>query len=461
MSASLRIDSLLHAYRTGATTPREVALDLWQRIETSDPAIWISRPKWEKIDAILNHLEQTHHASKDLPLYGIPFVIKDNIDQAGEPTTCACPAFEYTPKNSAFVVQQLLAAGAIPLGKTNLDQFATGLVGVRSPYGIPKNAFDEKYVPGGSSSGSAVALANGLCSFALGTDTAGSGRVPASLNNLVGMKPTRGVLSNSGLVPACKTLDCISIFALTTDDALKVFEVASTFDPTDAYARPDAPVPVKALTDLTVGIPRADQLDFFGDSSAAALFAQSVERVKNLGIATKEIDLQPFLKAALLLYEGPWVAERYAGIEELITTQPEALHPTTYKIISGGINSTAVDAFRAQYKLAELRRAGEAAWTEVDAIITPTVGTHYTVQDVLDNPVQLNSNLGRYTNYMNLLDLAAWAVPAGFLENTGMPWGVTFFAPAFTDRKLAVLAAAFHADTNLPIGKTQTLISSL
>ncbi|WP_206170837.1 allophanate hydrolase [Phragmitibacter flavus] len=447
MSTSLRIDSLLQAYKSGSTTPREIIEKLWQEIESSDPAIFISRPTWDKVDAFLRHLE--HLTPAALPLYGIPFVIKDNIDQAGEPTTCACPAFEYTAEKSAFVVEQLIAAGAIPLGKTNLDQFATGLVGVRSPYGIPKNAYDGKYVPGGSSSGSAVALANGLCSFALGTDTAGSGRIPASLNNLVGMKPTRGVLSNTGLVPACKTLDCISIFALTTDDALKVYEVASTFDPADAYARPDIPIASKSVTDLIVGIPRADQLEFFGNSAAAALFDQSIERLKTMGIATKEVDLQPFLDAALLLYEGPWVAERYAGIEDLITTQPEALHPTTYKIISGGIKGTAVDAFRAQYKLAELRRASEVAWTEVDAIITPTAGTHYTVEEVLNNPVELNSNLGRYTNYMNLLDLAAWAVPAGFLEDSGMPWGVTFFAPAFTDRKLAVLASAFHAQTPL------------
>lgn len=451
MTSPLLISSLLQSYRNGATTPRQVFQELWAKAETSDPAIWISRPSWGKIETLLAGLEGK--SPDELPLYGIPFAIKDNIDWEGELTTSACPAYGYVAEKSAFVVEQLIKAGAIPVGKTNLDQFATGLVGVRSPYGIPKNAFDERYVPGGSSSGSAVAVALGLCSFALGTDTAGSGRIPASLNNLVGLKPTRGVLSNSGLVPACRTLDCISIFALTAGDALEVFEVVEKFDPADAYARKTEVRNARLLSEVVIGVPRKEQLEFFGNTSAEALFEESVARLESMGLKTKEVDLQPFLEAALLLYEGPWVAERYEPIEALIKSQPEALHPVTYQIISGGIKGTAVDAFRAQYKLAALKRKSEAAWEEVDVIITPTAGTHYTVEEVLADPVRLNSNLGRYTNYMNLLDLAAWAVPSGFLD-TGMPWGVTFFAPAFSDRFLGVLAASFHAAGALPVGRT-------
>jgi allophanate hydrolase len=453
MTSDLRIEPLLHAYRAGVTTPREIIKDVWSRAGELDPTIWISRPEWATIESLLQKLESQD--PEDLPLYGIPFAIKDNIDWGGQPTTAACPDFSYLPEDSAFVVKLLISAGAIPLGKTNLDQFATGLVGVRSPYGTPQNAFDPAYIPGGSSSGSAVAVARGLVSFALGTDTAGSGRIPASFNNLVGMKPTRGVLSCRGVLPACRTLDCVSIFALSVEDAMKVYEVAAKFDAGDAFARPlEIKVP-KPLSQAVIGVPRAEQLEFFGDDSAAELFAKSVASLKQQGWQVKEIDLQPFLDAALLLYEGPWVAERYAGIQTFIETRPESLHPVTRQIISGGIKPTAVQAFKSQYRLAELRRVSEQVWEEVDAIITPTAGTIYKVAEVDADPIKLNSNLGRYTNYMNLLDLCAWAVPAGFLDQ-GLPWGVTFFAPAFQDEFLASLAAEFHAVQALPLGRTET-----
>lgn len=448
----LGISALLCSYRSGALHPRDVIHAAWQRAAEGDPAIWISRPDWHVVEAMIEELEKKDPAT--LPLYGIPFSIKDNIDWDELPTTAACPAFSYKPDKSAFVVEELIKAGAIPMGKTNLDQFATGLVGVRTPYGIAKNAFDEKYVPGGSSSGAAVSVALGMCSFALGTDTAGSGRVPASLNNLVGLKPTRGVLSNSGLVPACRTLDCISIFALTACDATTIFDVVEKFDPADAYARKAEFKPGKTLEQLVIGVPRATQLEFFGNQSAAKVFNASIEKFKSLGWQIKEVDLQPFLDAALLLYEGPWVAERFAGCEELIKEQPEAFYPVTLQIIGGGDKANAVAAFRAQYKLAELRRQSEAAWEEVDVIITPTAGTHYTVEEVLAEPIKLNSNLGRYTNYMNLLDMAAIAVPAGFLEDTCMPWGITLFAPAFSDRMLAGLAARFHQSLAIRLGKS-------
>jgi len=449
MNPDLDLQSLLQAYRHNETTPRLVLESLWKKIETSDPAIWISRPSWDKVGQQLHALEQ--QSPDDLPLYGIPFAIKDNIDVQQEPTTCACPAYAYIASESAFIVQRLMAAGAIPVGKTNLDQFATGLVGVRSPYGIPKNAYHEKYTPGGSSSGSAVAVAKGLCSFSLGTDTAGSGRIPASLNHLVGVKPTRGILSTRGVVPACRTLDCPSIFALQATDAAYVLEVLLAYDDQDPYSRKMQPYPMKPVHELVIGVPYDHQLEFFGNDSAAALFQKSLVTLSSMGVELKSINFQPFLDAARLLYEGPWVAERYAVIEELIIQQPDALHPVTRQIIEGAASSRTVDAFRAQYRLAELHRESEKTWDEVDLVITPTAGTHYTVDEVLAEPLLLNSHLGRYTNFMNLLDLCAWAVPAGFLH-TGMPWGVTFFAPAFADDQIAALAQSFMMpDSRTPL----------
>lgn len=472
MKHPLTISALLEVYLNGSTTPREVLTELWPHIASSDPTIWTTPPEWQLIESFLNRLESLPTAeAKQLPLYGIPFAIKDNIDLAGVATTCGCPHFSFVPERSATIVEQLIAAGAIPIGKTNLDQFATGLVGVRSPYGVPKNPFNPDYIPGGSSSGSAVALALGLCCFSLGTDTAGSGRVPASLNHLVGLKPTRGALSTKGVFPACRTLDCPSIFAHDCDDALKVFEVVAQFDPEDPFARRWHPSPAKLLTELTIGFPKPEQLEFFGNNATASLYQQSLDRLQQLGLRLQEIDLQPFLDAASLLYEGPWVAERYAAIELLITTKPEALHPVTRQIIGQGQHGSAVDAFRAQYRLAELRRRSETAWVQVDAIVVPTIGTPYTIEEVLAEPVRLNSNLGCYTNFMNLLDLSAWAVPAGVIAESGMPWGVTFFAPAFADRQLHPLAAAFQERTQSdgvmpapvasPIARTKSEVSPL
>lgn len=452
MTPDLTITSLLSRYRNGTLTPRTVVKAAFDLADTSDAAIWISRPSWSEVEAMLDVIGKRDPNS--MPLYGIPFVIKDNIDWAPYPTTAACPAFSYVPEKSAFVVEKLIEAGAIPLGKTNLDQFATGLVGVRSPYGVPKNSFDPEYIPGGSSSGSATAVAFGLASFSLGTDTAGSGRVPASFNNLVGWKPTRGLLSTSGLVPACRTLDCISVFALTVEDAMMVSEVVSVYDASDAYARREtSPLSQPNPDSIVIGVPLPAQREFFGDASAQALFEESIARAASLGWRVQEVDIQPFLDAARLLYEGPWVAERYAGISHLIEQTPEVLHAVTLQIIEGGAKPNAVAAFKSQYRLAELKRASEAVWEKVDAILAPTTGTIYKVSEVLENPIQLNSNLGRYTNFMNLLDCCAWAVPAGFLAN-GLPWGVTFFSPAFEDRFVAHVASAFHTAGALPLGKT-------
>jgi allophanate hydrolase len=394
---------------------------------------------------------------EELPLYGVPFAIKDNIDLAGVPTTAGCPAYAYTPERSAPVVERLLAAGAIPIGKTNLDQFATGLVGVRSPHGAARNGFDPEFIAGGSSAGSAVAVARGQVSFSLGTDTAGSGRVPAAFNNLVGIKPTRGLLSTSGVVPACRSLDCVSIFSLNAADAAAALAVAQGFDADDPYSRAARPPslgrPLATLAGLRVGVPMADQLLFFGDQEYERLFAAAVDRLSRLGAIPVAVDLQPFLEAARLLYEGPWVAERYAAVGEFIDAHPDSVHPVTREIIAGGPQFSAVDAFVGQYRLAALRRTTASAWGEVDAIITPTAGTIYRFAEVDADPVRLNSNLGHYTNFMNLLDLSAVAMPAGFRAD-GLPFGVTLFAPAFHDAGLLALADEYQRDQDLPMGAT-------
>jgi len=447
----LSISTLLQAYRDGATTPEQVILEAWQRAATGDPAIWISRPSEAQLREAIGSLQGESPDTK--PLYGIPFAIKDNIDCEGYATTAACPAWSYEAEQSAFVVDLLIKAGAIPVGKTNLDQFATGLVGVRSPYGAPGNAFNPDYISGGSSSGSAVAVAKSLCSFSLGTDTAGSGRVPASFNNLVGFKPTRGVLSCSGVVPACKSLDCVSIFALTAADASTVFNLAAVFDEKDGYARRrclwrDMKWPPR------IGMPRTDQLDFFGNEDAKQLFESATQTVAAMGWQIIEVDISAFLDAARLLYEGPWVAERTAVIAELLADKPDALLPVTRTIIEGGFKGTAIEAFQAQYRLSDLKCAAEHTWQQVDALLMPTTGTIYTKAEVEADPIQLNSNLGRYTNFMNLLDLCGCAVPTGFLRG-GLPWGVTFYAPACGDALVLDCAAHFHAARQLPLGRTK------
>jgi allophanate hydrolase len=456
---SLDIQSLLAGYRDGAFTVTQVMEDVLSRIESAaDKKVWITRLSRAQVMAYVDALQEA--SPETHPLYGIPFAIKDNIDLAGVPTTAACPDYAYTPDESAHVVAQLIKAGAIPLGKTNLDQFATGLVGVRSPYGACENSFNPDYISGGSSSGSAVSVATGLVSFSLGTDTAGSGRVPAAFNNLVGLKPTRGVLSTRGVVPACRSLDVVSIFALNGLDAESVFKVAADYDTADAYARPmQTPLLGYGLSygipgeGFRFGVPREDQLEFFDDAESHALFTATIGRLEAMGGEAIEIDFAPFLEAARLLYEGPWVSERYVAIEDLITTRPEALLEVTRTIIGGGAKPSAVQAFKSQYRLMELKRQSEAVWQEVGFILTPTAGTIYRIDEVETDPIQLNSNLGYYTNFMNLLDLSALAVPAGFRDD-GLPNGVTLFAPAFYDRELLGVGAQLHRQLGGNMGAT-------
>jgi len=439
---SLLIPDLRRGYADGTLTPAGV---MRQLLDSADEAelhaarnIWITRLSR---DQVMRHVDALNERSPDaLPLFGIPFVIKDNIDLEGVPTTAGCPGFAYTPERSARVVQRLLDAGAIPLGKSNLDQFATGLVGARSPYGACRNSFNPTFVSGGSSGGSAVAVATGLATFSLGTDTAGSGRVPAAFNNIIGLKPSLGRLSTAGVVPACRSLDCVSIFALTAEDAAAVLEIAEGFDAEDAYSRP---LSNRGITGLRFGVPRVNQLEFFGDAEYSRLFDGAVRRLEALGGSPVEIDFAPFLDAARLLYEGPWIAERYAAVGAFLESNPDALLPVTREIIERGKKPSAATAFEGQYRLQALKRAGEQVWARVDLILTPTAGTIYSLAAVEADPIGRNATLGYYTNFMNLLDLAGVAVPAGF-RGDGLPFGVTLVGPRSSDRGLLALADRLH-----------------
>jgi allophanate hydrolase len=443
------IAEIVQAHRSGAS-PEDTIARCYDRIrQHDDPAIFITLRDEAEVRAEARALKDT-----SLPLYGVPFAVKDNIDIAGMPTTAACPAFAYTARADATCVRRLRAAGAVPVGKTNLDQFATGLVGVRSPYGVPRNVFDPRLIPGGSSSGSGVAVAAGLVPFALGTDTAGSGRVPAGLGNIVGLKPSLGVVSNAGVVPACRTLDCISVFALTVDDAWTAFAAMAGPDVADPYMRDRAPgVPGPVPLGLRIGVPIAGERVFFGDQISAAQYEAAIARFASLGATVVEIDIEPFYETARLLYEGPWVAERFLAAQKLIASSPDAMHPVTREIIVGGARSTAAEAFAAFYKLEDLRRVRDHVFRGIDVLLVPTIPTVYTIDQVLADPIQLNSRLGTYTNFVNLLDLAGLALPAS-MRPDDLPFGITLLAPAGGDALLASLGRVFHADTRLPMGAT-------
>ncbi len=461
MIPSLDFATLTTAYATGTLTPEEVLSCIYNRI-----AVEGARPVWITVVPRATAFAKLKVAPKG-PLWGIPYAVKDNIDVAGLPTTCACPDFAYTPNRSATVVERLEAAGAILIGKTNLDQFATGLVGTRSPYGIPSSVFDPDYISGGSSSGSAVAVASGHVSFSLGTDTAGSGRVPAAFNNIIGLKPTKGLISTRGVVPACRSQDTVSIFALTSADAARVLDVAAAYDAGDIYARRSPTYACEPLTGgLRVGVPLG-RLEFCGDSETDRLYDLAVERLRALGCQIVPFDFEPFREAASLLYSGPWVAERLAATRDLATTKPDAIHDVVRGIIIGAETLTAIAAFEGFYRLAELARRAEAEWAKMDTLILPTTPTTYKISEVLADPLQLNSNLGLYTNFVNLMDLSALAVPAGFRQN-GLPVGVTVIGRAFDDKRLAVLGDALHRSldgiglgaTSVPLASTPSIATT-
>ncbi|WP_085648615.1 MULTISPECIES: allophanate hydrolase [unclassified Pseudomonas] len=444
---NLQLDALRQAYRNGDTTPRQLLLALRDKAAALNPDyhLFIHLLSVEELEPYLAALDGRDLDS--LPLYGVPFAIKDNIDLAGIPTTAACPAFAYVPERSATIVEQLLALGAIPLGKTNLDQFATGLNGSRSPYGACPNSVLPEYPSGGSSAGSSLAVALGVASFALGTDTAGSGRVPAALNNLVGLKASKGLISTAGVLPACRTLDCVTTFTATAREASQLLALTARLDPRDEYSRSNpswndgtafgVPRPFR------FGVPRAQDLEFFGCEEGPLLFGDAIDRLKAAGGEAVELDLSPFLEAARLLYEGPWVAERYSVAGELMEENPAAVLPVIRAVLAKAPAVSGVQTFRAQYRLQALKAVCDKALEGLDCVLTPTIGRPVTLAELDAEPVLRNSELGYYTNFMNLLDYAAVAVPSGFMANE-LPWGVTLFGRAFTDQYLLGVADALQ-----------------
>ena len=456
---SLDFPTLRRAYAAGTTDPVAIVDEVLARIAAQgEDAVWIARVPAPRLRAAAAALRNRAMAEgiAALPLFGLPFAVKDNIDVAGLPTTAACPAFSHVPECSAPVVERLRRAGALCVGKTNLDQFATGLVGVRSPFGVPRNPFDPACIPGGSSSGSAIAVAAGLVSFALGTDTAGSGRVPAAINNIVGLKPTRGLIGTSGVVPACRSLDCVSIFALSVADAAVALDVAQAPDPEDAYSRTPPPGfgtfgarPKR----FVFGVPRPEQREFFGNSDGVALFEAAITRLESLGGQAVGVDLTPFREAGALLYHGPWLAERRQAIEAALGDRREALHPVTRRIVEGGERFSAADVFAGLYRLAGIKQQTRRIWREIDLLLLPTAGTIYRIAEIEADPIALNDTLGYYTAFANLLDLCALAVPGGF-QRDGLPFGVSLLAPAFHDPLLAAVGAAFQAAGGLTLGAT-------
>jgi len=448
----LRLDTLRAAYEAGTTTPRQLILELHAKAAELNGEFnaFIHLLSVEELEPFLAALDDK--TSAELPLYGIPFAIKDNIDLAGIPTTAACPAFAYTPETSATIVEQLIALGAIPLGKTNLDQFATGLNGTRSPYGECRNSVHPDYPSGGSSAGSSLAVALGLCTFALGTDTAGSGRVPAALNNLVGLKASKGLISTAGVVPACRTLDCVTFFTTTAAEASQLLALTARLDSRDEYSRAN-PLwndgsAFGQVKSFRFGVPK--QLEFLGCPESPSLFATTIEHLKAIGGEPVEVDLSPFLEAARLLYEGPWVAERYSVAGALIEQQPDAVLPVIKAVLEKAPGTTAVQLFQAQYRLQQLTAICDRIMAEVDCVLTPAYPRPVTLAELHAEPVKRNSDLGYYTNFMNMLDFAAVAVPAGFMAN-GLPWGVTLFGRVFTDQYLLSLADALQRRHGLPL----------
>ena len=391
----------------------------------------------------------------DLPLAGITFAVKDNFDVAGIPTTAGCPAYSYQPVATATVVRRLQEGGALLIGKTNMDQFATGLVGTRSPFGGCSSVFDSRYISGGSSSGSAVAVAKKLVTFSLGTDTAGSGRVPAAFNGLIGLKPTRGVLSTHGVVPACRSLDCVSILATNCRDAHAVWRVARGFDPADPFSREPGKgqdATPWANTSFRFGVTPQSQLEFFGDGDAARLYEKAVKQLQSIGGEKVEIDFSPFREAAALLYGGAWVAERLAAIKDFFSGHAADMDPVVRSIIGGAAKHTAIDAFSGEYRLKELCAEARRQWQQMDVLMLPTTGTIYTHEQIATDPIKLNTNLGYYTNFVNLMDLAALAVPAGIRPN-GLPFGISLISPAFSDESLLALAHRYLGETDRLLAK--------
>ncbi|MFV0576842.1 MAG: allophanate hydrolase [Vibrio sp.] len=454
----LTIESLLQAFKQGELTVKDFLTQKYQEAKNDQQNAWISLITESQLNAYIANLE---HANIDeLPLFGVPFAVKDNIDLEGLPTTAACKEYVYQPEQSAFVVQRLIEAGAVPLGKTNLDQFATGLVGTRSPWGAVKNTFNPEYISGGSSSGSGVTVANNQVLFSLGTDTAGSGRVPAAFNNIYGLKATKGLLSCSGVVPACKSLDCVTLFSKSAQDLETLFDIVAQHDMEDAYSRVRQNTQPEFVNfkGVKIGVPTLEQRAFFGNESYQTAFEQSLKRLEQLGAELVEFNLEPFISAAKLLYQGPWVAERYAAIEDFFNQDSSRCLPVIETILSGAKNYSAADTFKNMYQLQAYKAQCDVLMASVDLVVTPTAGTIHTIEAVNQNPIELNSQLGYYTNFMNLLDYAAIAVPASITDQ-GLPFGITFFSQCQSDTTLLSLAQAWQESMGLPLGATGEMLN--
>ena len=438
----MNISELIHEYKKGKSVKEHLLTCRTKALENNWRNTWITILNEEQLVRYIDLLPS--RPTPDYPLYGVPFAIKDNIDLEAVPTTAGCPAFSYTPEKSAFIVKKLVDAGAIPLGKTNMDQFATGLVGTRSPYGACKNYFNEEKVSGGSSSGSAVSVAAEEVLFSLGTDTAGSGRVPAAFHGIYGMKPSRGLVSCSGVVPACRSLDCVSIFTNNLEDLPLIQPIAFQYDHRDAFARmlDVKDNSSKQIQEMRIGIPDKDSLEFYGNDKYAECFQNTIEQIKKMYSNVQEIEYSLFKNAAKLLYEGPWVAERYVALESFIQRYVSEMDKTVRAIITPATDLSAVSLFKSQYKLAEIKRRTEDIWSTIDVLITPTTTKHPTINEVNDDPIMINSQLGEYTNHMNLLDLCGLAIPAGSWQenNKTEHFGVTLQAPAGKDKTLVSLA---------------------
>jgi allophanate hydrolase len=442
----MTIGELRKRYLAKETNPARVVEDIFAQIRAQG-----EHPVWISLADESAAIDRATAADVSLPLGGVPFAVKDNFDVAGMPTTAGCPSYAYEPENTAPVVQRLLDAGAILIGKTNMDQFATGLVGTRTPHGACSSVYDSRYISGGSSSGSAVAVAKGLCAFSLGTDTAGSGRVPAAFNNLIGLKPTRGLLSADGVVPACRSLDCVSIFAGTASDAEAVWNAARGFDAKDPYSRmlmPGAGSAPWLIGRFRFGVPDDSQLKFFGDVETPLLYRRAIEKVESIGGIRTPIDFTVFREAAELLYSGPWVAERYAAVGEFLSLQSQGVNEIVSKIILGATKYSAADAYKSAYQLETLKQRAAKEWALMDVLLLPTAGTIYRKEAIAADPIRLNSNLGFYTNFVNLMDLAAIAVPAGF-RSDGLPFGVSLIGPAFSDEALITLSSRYLGEARV------------
>ncbi len=453
----LDLASVQAAYQDGLSPLQLVEEVIARRKAATDPAIFITPTPDEDLRAQAQALLERAPSPNSLPLWGIPFAVKDNIDVAGLPTTAGCPAYAYEPQQDATVIARLKAAGALVIGKTNLDQFATGLNGTRSPHGAPRSVFDPAYVSGGSSSGSAVAVASGLATFSLGTDTAGSGRVPAAFNNLVGIKPTPGLVPNVGVVPACRSVDVVTVFAATVGDGIAIRKIMDGYDAADPFSRPATPAALPS-EGLRVGVLEGVEREFVGNKEVEALYDTAIARAKSLGATIVPFDYAPFRQAAELLYNGPWVAERLAAVKDFLATNADDFDPTVRTIIEGAKSYSAVDAFEGRYKLEALGQQVKAEWQKFDVMLLPTSPTTYTVDEMLADPIVRNGHFGRYTNFANLYGYAAIAIPAGFDSNNHLPAGVTLFGPAFSDDALAPFADAMHRSLAAGMGKDKAAI---